>query len=210
MDLFIEQVLSVPQSPVLQPIRCFIQNNYILSSKFAANSYFKYQLSKFRYQNNAKHSFKIIKAAWNKRYPFMTSSLFCHVEDSLCLMDSAFSGTLILNNLSKFGCSDGIAGGSYLAHLSALPNICFLKQLSLFPGLIRISPPSNRFFFVLKSKYPLKRFYGAELFTHHDCTPAASGLMMFFSSATQISIHWGYCSITCCLWKIERRAVYWK
>lgn len=36
---------------------------------------------------------------------------------------------------------------------------------------------------------------GAELFTLHDCTPAASSLMMFFSSATQIFIHCGYCSV---------------
>lgn len=50
------------------------------------------------------------------------------------------------NNLRKFGCSDGITGGSHLADLAALLNICFLKQLSLFPSLIRISPLSNRVF----------------------------------------------------------------
>lgn len=50
------------------------------------------------------------------------------------------------NNLRKFGCSDGITGGSHLADLAALLNICFLKQLSLFPRLIRISPLSNRVF----------------------------------------------------------------
>lgn len=81
-------------------------------------------------------------------------------------------GHIALNNVRKFGCSDGITGGSHSADLADLLNICFLKQLSLFPVLIRISPPSNSFS-VLNWKYPWQRFHGSwALYTpwlHSSC-----------------------------------------
>lgn len=48
---------------------------------------------------------------------------------------------------------------------------------------------------------------GAQLFVLLDCTPAASSLMKFFSSATYFHT---LRSIILFLWKIEGMAVYWK
>lgn len=63
--------------------------------------------------------------------------------------------------------------------------------------------PLSRWKLNFTSTKQLNRFFssilnihtGAEPCVLHDCAPAASSLMILFSSATQIFIHWGYCSI---------------
>lgn len=62
--------------------------------------------------------------------------------------------------------------GVTLVWPSSPPQHLFPQQLSLFPGLIKVSPPSNSFS-VLNCKYPWKRSYGSwALYTpwlHSSC-----------------------------------------
>lgn len=112
-----------------------------------------------------------------QQIPFYDTAACSAMQRSPCVLWTVhLLGHIALNNLSKFGGPNGITGGVTLGWSGQISStICFLKQLSLFPGSIRFSPPSNswRGFFLLNSKYPWKRFYGSwALYTpwlHSSC-----------------------------------------